>query len=171
MEIFLQFWINKHPPNECDYTLLLSARTLQERPRRFQPSTGAQRQKSQQKIQIRAKAVFHFTQMEPNVCSCRGMRSERGEKIWLIHKLWTKLGLLEVTHSGIGDERDGKVVGGPGIKEAKKGDWCWGMIIHGCLSSSFFVYLQDSSSCPSETWILSRLLLVCLRFRQPAREE
>lgn len=29
-----------------------------------------------------------------------------------------------MTHSGVGEERDGKVVGGPEIKEARKGDRC-----------------------------------------------
>lgn len=49
------------------------------------------------------------------------------------------------------------------------------MITHGCLSSFLFFCLPSVFVCLhlnlSETWILSRLLLVCLHLNEPAQEE
>lgn len=67
-------------------------------------------------------------------------------------------------HSGIGDERDGKVVGGPGIKEAREG-WLTLKDGYACLDWPFF-YLQDRSVCLNldltESWSLNGMLLICL---------
>lgn len=62
--------------------------------------------------------------------------------------------LLEITHSGVWEERDGKVVCGPGMKEARKSDWCWRAVMHGKsgLSGVFlrvYVRMSTKSICRS----------------------
>lgn len=151
MEIFLHFWINKHPPNECDYALLI---IVQEGSRTL-PTISNVHRCTTPNISTKDLSSISFYSDGTNVSSCWGMCSERGEKIWLIHKLWTKLGCWKWLIQGLGMKGMGKVVGGPGIKRGQEGwpmlgdDYAWlsFFFLFFCLPSVFvFVYLSAPKS-------------------------
>lgn len=81
--------------------------------------------------------------------SCWGKCHEGGEIytikkkiVWLIHKLWTEPGCWKLLIE-VGEERDGKIVRGPGIKETEG----WLCMVRQCFS--VFVCLPTVLSvCP-----------------------